>query len=66
MANAVRFDLYHLHKPWSLPTNIIGSLAITWPARRFRSNWMAIVVHGAEGLPVLVLTLAVILGLLAG
>ena len=66
VANAVLFGLYHLHKPSSLPTNIIGSLAITWPARRFRSNWMAIVVHGVEGLPVVVLSLAVILGLVTG
>jgi membrane protease YdiL (CAAX protease family) len=63
-ANAVLFGLYHLHKPWGIPTNIIGSLALTWPARRFRSNWMAIVVHGVEGLPGLVLVPAVILGLL--
>ena len=45
---------------------IVGSLAITWPARRFRSNWMAIVVHGVEGLLVLVLVPAVILGLVTG
>jgi hypothetical protein len=41
---------------------IVSSLAITWPARRFRSNWMAIVVHGVEGLLGLVMVLAVILG----
>lgn len=62
VANAVLFGLYHLHKPWGIATNIVGGLAITWPARRFRSNWMAIVVHGVEGLPGLVLVPAVILG----
>jgi hypothetical protein len=45
---------------------VVSSLAITWPARRFRSNWMAIVVHGYEGLPALVLVLAAILGLVTG
>ena len=64
VANAIFFGFYHLHKPWHIPAVIVGSLAITWPARRFRSNWMAITVHGAEGIPVLVFTLAVILGLL--
>lgn len=59
--NAVLFGLYHLHKPWSLPTNIVSSLAITWPARRFRSNWMAIIVHGVEAFLVLASVLAVIL-----
>jgi membrane protease YdiL (CAAX protease family) len=63
VANAVLFGLYHLHKPWSIPANIIGSLPLTWPARRFRSNWMAIIIHGSEGLLPLVMVLAVILGL---
>ncbi len=63
LANAVLFGLYHLHKPWSMPSIIVSGLAIIWPARRFRSNWMAVVVHGAEGLFPLVMGLAVILGL---
>jgi membrane protease YdiL (CAAX protease family) len=66
VANAVLFGLYHLHKPWALPSIIVSNLAISWPARRFRSNWMAIVVHGAELLPTLVMVLAVILGLVTG
>jgi hypothetical protein len=49
-----------------IPSLIVGSLAITWPARRFHSNWMASVVHGVEGLAVLVLVPAVILGLVTG
>lgn len=64
VANAVLFGLYHLHKPWMLPSIIVNALAITWPARRFHSNWMAIIVHGVEGLFGLVLVLAVILGLM--
>lgn len=63
VANAVLFGLYHLHMPWSLPSNILANLAYTWPARRFRSNWMAVIVHGVEGLPVLVAVLSVVLGL---
>jgi hypothetical protein len=66
VANAVLFSFYHLNKPWTLFTQILGNLAISWPARRFRSNWMAVVVHGVEGLLLLVLVLAGILGLGAG
>jgi hypothetical protein len=66
VANGVLFGLYHMHKPWMFPSLIVSSLAITWPARRFRSNWMAIVVHGVEGIPALVLVPAVILGLVTG
>jgi hypothetical protein len=63
VANAVLFGFYHLHKPWELPSIIVTNLGYSWPARRFRSNWMAIIVHGVEGLPGLVMVLAVILGL---
>jgi hypothetical protein len=44
----------------------VSNLAISWPASRFRSNWMAIIVHGLEGIPILVVVLAVILGLMPG
>jgi membrane protease YdiL (CAAX protease family) len=63
VANAVLFSFYHLHKPLTLLTQILGNLAISWPARRFRSNWMAVIVHGVEGFLTLFLVLAVILGL---
>jgi hypothetical protein len=63
VANAILFGLYHLHKPWSLPSIVLSNLAISWPARRFRSNWMAVIVHGVEGLVLLAIVLSVILGL---
>jgi hypothetical protein len=66
VANAVLFGFYHLHKPWQLPSVIVSNLTYGWPARRFRSNWMAIIVHGAEGLPTLALVLVIILGLATG
>ncbi|HZD57590.1 MAG TPA: hypothetical protein VE136_12735 [Anaerolineales bacterium] len=44
----------------------MSNLTYSWPARRFRSSWMAILVHGSELLPTLVIVLAVILGLLPG
>jgi hypothetical protein len=65
-ANAVLFGFYHLHKPWALPSVIVSNLTYSWPARRFRSNWMAIIVHSVEGLPTLALVLAIILGLING
>lgn len=63
LANAVLFGLYHLHKPWSIPEIIVGAMALTWPARRFRSSWMAIIVHMVEYVPVLVFVFTLILGL---
>jgi hypothetical protein len=63
VANAVLFGFYHLHLAWALPSIIVANLAYSWPARRFRSNWMAIIVHGVELFPVLAMVLATILGL---
>jgi CAAX protease family protein len=63
LANAILFGLYHIHKPWGIPTNIVQTLAQTVPAKRFRSNWMSIAVHGTEGILMLVGVLAVILGM---
>jgi CAAX protease family protein len=63
VANGVLFGMYHLHKPWSIPANILSAFALTLPSRRFRSNWFAIVVHGVEVIPLLMGVLAVILGI---
>src|SRR5512135_2089668 len=63
VANSVLFGLYHLHKPWTIPSNILNDMGASLTARRFRSNWMAIIVHGVEGLITLVMILAVLLGL---
>jgi membrane protease YdiL (CAAX protease family) len=63
VANAVLFGGYHLHKPWTIPSLIVAALAVTWPARRFRSNWMAVIMHGVEGYFIF-LVLGVILGLI--
>ncbi len=62
VANAVIFGLYHVHKPWALPSVILTNMLYSWPASRFRSNWMAVAVHGVEALPVIIMPLAVILG----
>lgn len=63
MANAALFGLYHLHRPSGIPKTILSSLAYTWPSRRFRSNWFAIVLHGIEALLVIIPLLAVVTGM---
>jgi membrane protease YdiL (CAAX protease family) len=40
---------------------IASSFGIAWAARRYRSMWLGMIVHGVEGLFV-VLVLAMILG----
>ena len=62
VANAILFGAYHLHKPLSIPTTMLSSLAYTWPSRRFRCNWFAIILHGFEGVFVIIPVLAVVTG----
>ena len=63
VANTVLFGLYHVHKFWYWPSMIVGSLGIAWAAKRYRSMWMAVAVHGVEGIVLIVIVLAVLLGL---
>jgi membrane protease YdiL (CAAX protease family) len=63
LVNAILFGLYHVHKPWNLPSIILSNFAISWPAQRYRSNWMAVMVHGVEGIVLLVMVSLVVLGI---
>jgi hypothetical protein len=50
VANAFLYGLYHLHKPWMIPARFVYGLAIAAPAKRWRSTWLAVAIHSAEGL----------------
>ena len=63
MANAVLFGLYHIHWAPRILSNIVETLPGNWLSRRFRSNWMEIVLHSVEGILTFVTILAVVLGL---
>ncbi len=64
VANGVLFGVYHLHQPWGIVTLIIGSVFLfALPARRFRSTWMAIIVHSGQSVFLLFLILGLVLGL---
>jgi membrane protease YdiL (CAAX protease family) len=64
LANGVLFGLYHLHQPWGIPGNIISAAFLeSLPARRFRSVWIAIVVHSGQSVYFLFLILGLVLGL---
>lgn len=49
LANAIVFGLYHVHMFWTLPSNIISSMAYSWTSQRYRSVWFAVLIHGFEG-----------------
>jgi len=63
-ANGVLFGFYHLHKPQMFITSaLVTGFLFAFPSKRFQSNWMAVIIHGAEGLFILILVLGIILGL---
>jgi uncharacterized protein len=63
VANGVLFGLYHVHQPWGIPNSVITGLLYTFPAYRFRSTWMSIIVHSAQSVFFAFLVLGVVLGL---
>lgn len=63
VANSALFALYHMHRPVQMLGFIIGGLAWSLPSRHFRSIWFAIILHGFEGIFVLVGVFAVVSGL---
>lgn len=62
LANTVLFSLYHVHKVWNLPMIFLTSLPFSWAARRYRTIWFSIILHGIEGLILLVLVAGVVSG----
>jgi membrane protease YdiL (CAAX protease family) len=63
VANAVLFGLYHVHQPWGIPNSVLTGLLYTYPAYRYRSTWMSVIIHSAESVYIGFLVLGVVLGL---
>jgi membrane protease YdiL (CAAX protease family) len=62
VANSVLFGLYHVHQPWGIPNGILTGLLYTFPAYRYRSTWMSIILHSAQSAYFAFLVLGVVLG----
>src|SRR5215216_1379440 len=63
VANGVLFGLYHVHQPWGIPNSVLTGLLYTYPAYRYRSTWMSIILHSAQNVFTALLVLGVVLGL---
>lgn len=62
-ANGVLFGFYHLHKPQvMISTALLFGFIFAFPVKRFQSTWMAVIIHGLEGLLGLVIVLKIVLG----
>jgi uncharacterized protein len=63
VANGILFGLYHVHQPWVIPNAVLTGLLYTFPAYRYRSTWMSIIIHSAESVFFAFLVLGVVMGL---
>ncbi|MEM9585507.1 MAG: hypothetical protein AAGA08_20560 [Pseudomonadota bacterium] len=61
-ANGVLLGLYHVHKLAFLPTAILASLPFAFPAQRYKSSLLAILMHGVEGIILIIAVLVVVTG----
>lgn len=55
LANAVLFATHHLIRPLSIPPIIVSTMLWTYPTRRFRSVWFAVIPHAIEGVVLMTL-----------
>lgn len=62
LANAILFALYHVHKPWVIPSALLSGIVYAYPGSRLRCSWFGVIVHGVEGLFFLVVLLGVVAG----
>ena len=63
VANGVLFAFYHVHQPWVMAENIVSGAILAYPSWRFRSTWMAVIVHCVQNVFFGLLVLGIILGL---
>jgi len=63
VANSVLFALYHVHQPSGILDTVITGLLYTYPAYRYRSTWMSIILHSAQSVFFAFLVLGIVLGL---
>jgi membrane protease YdiL (CAAX protease family) len=61
IANGVLFAVYHLHMPWVIPATLADTFFLAYPAKRYRSALIPIVVHSAQSVVILALTLSLVL-----
>ncbi len=62
LANALLSSLHYLYVPWMIPGRFVATVGAVWTARRYRSNWIPLVVRINE---VVGLTLATLWGVTA-
>ena len=60
LANGVLFAAYHLQAPWVIPATLLDTFIVAYPSKRYRGALIGIVVHSAQSVVFLALTLSVV------
>ena len=63
IANVVLFATWHWHQPWDWIAIMLSFVFAGWASNRFKCNWIFFIAHGADGVFMFLLVLAVITGL---
>jgi CAAX protease family protein len=61
LVNGLLFGVYHLHVPWTIPVNLIDTLILSYPSRRYRSALIGIAVHSVQTIVFSALLLVLVL-----
>jgi membrane protease YdiL (CAAX protease family) len=62
VANSFLFATYHVHLPWTMPSTLFIDWIVPWAAKRFKSYWVAAILHGSDAVFLLVIFPLAILG----
>ncbi|HEY5730286.1 MAG TPA: CPBP family intramembrane glutamic endopeptidase [Anaerolineales bacterium] len=63
LANHLLFVTYHLHKVSDWPAFLLIDWITPWAAKRFKSYWVAVILHGVEAVMLVVMFPLAIMGL---
>jgi len=62
-ANVALFSFWHWNQPWGFISVIVSFCFAAWASRRYQSNWIFFIAHGADGVFLFVMLLLVVAGL---
>jgi membrane protease YdiL (CAAX protease family) len=65
IANGILFSTYHLHKIADWPSTLVIDWIYPWAAKRFKSYWVAVILHAFDAVELIVIFLLAIMGLFA-
>lgn len=62
VANGLLFTAYHLHVPWAIPGRLLSIILLCYPAKRYRTAVLGILVHSIQTVFFAVIGLGLVTG----